>query len=54
MYMPSDYLLFKMMKACIGIEKKEHLWVYEEQEERSRGSSHSRDASAGGGGNEGD
>ena len=27
-YLPSDYLLFKMMKACIGVSEPEDLWIY--------------------------
>ena len=28
---PSDYLLFKMMKSCIGVAKKEHLWIWNKE-----------------------
>ena len=33
--MPTPYLLFKMMKACIGVEKKSELWIYCEDYEES-------------------
>jgi len=26
---PSDYILYKIMRACIGIQKKEDLWIYD-------------------------
>ena len=27
-FIPSDYLLFKMMKACIGAQSEHALWIY--------------------------
>ena len=30
--MPSRAVLFKIMKACIGVNKISELWIYEEQE----------------------
>jgi hypothetical protein len=30
-YLPSKRLLLKMMRACVGIEKKEDLWCYKEE-----------------------
>ena len=27
-YMPSNEVLFKLMRACIGCEKAEDLWIY--------------------------
>jgi len=28
-YIPSNELLFKMMRACVGCEKVEDLWIYD-------------------------
>jgi hypothetical protein len=30
-YIPSKEILFKMMKACIGVDKPQDLWIYNEE-----------------------
>ena len=34
LYIPSPSVLFKMMRACIGVEEVEELWMYNENQAR--------------------
>ena len=34
-YLPSNEILFKMMRACLGCDEVEDLWIYEPQEEKT-------------------
>jgi len=29
LYIPSKLVMLKMMRACIGVDKKENLWMYD-------------------------
>lgn len=35
-YLPSNELLFKMMRACVGCEEVEDLWIYNKQYNNSQ------------------
>ena len=32
LYIPNKPLLFKMMKACVGVNRIEELWIYQESD----------------------
>ena len=35
-YIPSSLVLFKLMRACVGVEDVKELWIYNHKEEKEK------------------